>query len=102
MEEQFEEFEEETEEIEEIEDEPVKKPKTMVRTQPPLPPQKKMLQQPVRKPVAQQQQPREEEEKEVPQQQPAITGEDLIAAIQNHEQRLVALESAFFRLRGAI
>lgn len=35
-------------------------------------------------------------------QEPQITAEELILALQNHEQRIITLESALFRLRGAI
>lgn len=45
---------------------------------------------------------REEKKIEPRAQEPQITAEDLIAVIQNHEQRIIGLESALFRLRGAI
>ena len=104
MEEQFEEFEDEEEILDDEEEEeprPVMKGaknpqprqggKFVSRNQPPEPKPKQ--------PVKQQPQPVREEPKE---EKTEITGEDLVAAIQNHEQRLVALESALFRLKGAI
>ena len=103
-EEAFEEFEDEDEELgEETE---VRKPL------PKLPPARP---QPMRKPQPQpqeiqeikkavQRKPIEEDDdlKLVEHQPQQVSAEDLVAALQNHEQRLTAIESALFRLRGAI
>ena len=37
-----------------------------------------------------------------PEEEHQVSGEEIVGAIQNHEQRLTAMESALFRLRGAI
>ena len=42
------------------------------------------------------------EDNEQEQETMPLDNDDLLAALQNHEQRLMALESALFRLKGAL
>jgi hypothetical protein len=110
-EEEFEEFEEDFEDDDtgvEVEPEPLPQIQSIKK---PIPQPIRAEQKPIAKkyvaptaPVAPIPEEKVKEERKVePQAREAqITAEDLIAAIQNHEQRLTAIESALFRLRGAI
>ena len=96
----------------------VKKPMAITPKLPPMPAPKQQIKSMVRnekptyerevkaaavqEPEEEEQQPVEQEELEQPAEQQEITGQDLVVAIQNHEQRLATIEAALFRLRGAI
>ena len=96
----------------------VKKPMAITPKLPPMPAPKQQIKSMVRnekptyerevkaaavqEPEEEEQQPVEQEELEQPAEQQEITGQDLVVAIQNHEQRIIAMEAAFTRLRGVI